>query len=483
MFNLSLEYGKYRKYAKSSSCIVCGHAYYQEILFRNNELLELISSWSTEIQFVTGIEQLNGSYLIVRNNGNQILAAVDRLRSIPIFYGQKGSDFFLSDSAEWVRNQIEDSEFDLIAKEEFLFTGYVTGSDTLYPNVKQLQAGEVLIFSNELNHVKLQKIMYFQSHHEYDNKISKLELINNYRQTLVHIFKRLIEIADGRTLIIPLSGGYDSRLIVLMLKLLKYDNVLTFSYGAFKNYESIISNKIAKKLKMHWEFIPYTHSKWFRWFNSAERKEYWKFAGNYCSVVHDQDWPAVWELKIKGLIKPDSIFVPGHSADLLAGNRSRYYMNRKLYTNKTPNRKLTLNKILRFHYCLRNLKEIDEKLRQKFEKRILLTLGDVRRFPDNASSFEYWDMVERQAKFIINSLRVYEFWGYEWQIPFWDLEYIQFWERVPLAYKVNENLHTSFIDKLYLELTGEENIELNTLKNGFIMRHLNYITLLLQRIY
>ena len=43
---------------------------------------------------------------------------------------------------------------------------------------------------------------------------------------------------------------------------------------------------------------------------------------------------------------------------------------------------------------------------------------------------------ERQAKFIVNSVRVYEFFGYAWRIPLWDRELIDFFLKVPLKYRM-----------------------------------------------
>jgi asparagine synthase (glutamine-hydrolysing) len=46
------------------------------------------------------------------------------------------------------------------------------------------------------------------------------------------------------------------------------------------------------------------------------------------------------------------------------------------------------------------------------------------------SACDSWDWQERQAKKIVNSVRVYEFWGYSWRIPLWDAEMMDWWERV-----------------------------------------------------
>jgi asparagine synthase (glutamine-hydrolysing) len=85
---------------------------------------------------------------------------------------------------------------------------------------------------------------------------TRRDLLPRLDKILIGIFERLIRRAQGRTIAVPLSGGYDSRLIVLMLKRLGYRNLLAFSYGLLKDEESCISRAMARSLDIQWQFIP-----------------------------------------------------------------------------------------------------------------------------------------------------------------------------------------------------------------------------------
>ena len=61
------------------------------------------------------------------------------------------------------------------------------------------------------------------------------------------------------------------------------------------------------------------------------------------------------------------------------------------------------------------------------------------------SAWERWEWQERQAKFMCNSVRVYEFWGFDWRLPFWDAEAIGFWERMPLGFRARNRLHRAYV--------------------------------------
>src|SRR5699024_5693716 len=63
--------------------------------------------------------------------------------------------------------------------------------------------------------------------------------------------------------------------------------------------------------------------------------------------------------------------------------------------------------------------------------------------------FEDWILRERQAKFIVNSACVYDFFGYEYRMPLWDTRLLEFFRQVPLElknfkYLYDEVLRSSF---------------------------------------
>lgn len=52
---------------------------------------------------------------------------------------------------------------------------------------------------------------------------------------------------------------------------------------------------------------------------------------------------------------------------------------------------------------------------------------------------ECFDWQERQAKFIMHSLRVYEFFGYGWRTPWWDNDLTAFWQDMDVSAKLNRS--------------------------------------------
>ncbi|MDP8218259.1 MAG: asparagine synthetase B family protein [Candidatus Theseobacter exili] len=404
--------------------------------------------------FVNLIKILNGFFaIIVERKDGAIWAAVDRMRSIPLFFGHKGNQGFFSDEAQWVIDQICVPELKSpSACTDFLFSGYVTGNRTLYPSLKQLEAGNVLALIPDEKNLKIELLEYYSFLHGDYSTETPNDLLEEQDRVVVGVFERLARAAGGSQKIVPLSRGLDSRLVVMMLKRLGFKNVLCFSYGVPGNREAEISKKVAKELGFHWEFVPYTPELWGQYYHSNLRKPYFSFAHGLSSLPHIQDWPAVAELKKHGIAENGAMFVPGHSGDFLAGS----HLGPDFFSNKTFSLDQVIEAIFEKHFVLhheKNLSKLPSPLEPNLfgiKKRIRSQLKaiPIETPADGASAFEYWDWKERQAKFIVNSVRVYEYYGFSWWLPLWDREMLRFWQKVPLGLREDQWLYKEYVTRV-----------------------------------
>ena len=404
-------------------------------------------------EFCQKLNKLNGFYALVRQEDNCLFAAVDHIRSIPLFYGKNDVHFYISDDAEWVRQQVGDQEMDQLAREEFQLAGYVTGRDTLFPNVKQLQAGELLIAKEGNDDVDIKTHRYYRFLHNEPDSYNEEVLGEQLDQVAVDSIKRLIDYADGRQIVVPLSGGYDSRLIVTLLKRLEYDNILTFTYGVPGNKESVYSKKIADALGLEWHFVEYSNELWRNAWQTEERWQYQKWASGWASIAHVQDWLAVKLMKEEGVIDPDCVFVPGHSGDFVAGS----HIPQKAFTQTSFSMGAVSDSLFADHYTLAPIKFVT-KNNGFWKSRVESLLSDfvVSEAWQYADAYESWDWQERQAKFICNSVRVYEFFGYDWWMPLWDAEFMRFWEDVPLELRKRRHLGVVYVQREFSKLHNQE---------------------------
>jgi len=396
-------------------------------------------------QFKCALKELNGNFAVIVKYDGWLLAAVDHIRSIPLFYGKADNKFFLSDDAAWIRRETKCEQRDTLACAEFLLSSYVTGRDTLFASVKQIQAGEMIVVENNRSGEGITAHRYYRFlRGDYLSRTQK-EFLEHFDVVFKRAIRRLITSAKGRTLVVPLSGGYDSRIIVLLLLRLGYDNIVAFSYGLSGNREASISKQIAETLGLRWEFIPYSRSQWRNWFHSSERKAYYCYADGLSSLPHLQDWPAVKVLRQDRLIPEDSVFVPGHTGDFIGGG----HVPQRLYNGAKHTVDAGVLAVLQKHFALNSIRALDIEVQSELERRIRNIIGEVPpETPDRAiNAYESWEWQERQAKFIVNSCRVYEFWRYEWRMPLWDQEITGFWERVPVRYRAGKTLYNTYVDQ------------------------------------
>lgn len=75
---------------------------------------------------------------------------------------------------------------------------------------------------------------------------------------------------------------------------------------------------------------------------------------------------------------------------------------------------------------------------------------------DYARCFMEFGWQERQAKFIGNSVRVYEFFGYDWWMPLWDKGFVEFWEGVPLALRKEREWYKEYVGNQFDSLAGKK---------------------------
>ncbi|GAA3904739.1 hypothetical protein GCM10022228_13680 [Halomonas cibimaris] len=397
--------------------------------------------------FSQALTELNGFYAVVQQQPGKLFAAVDHIRSIPLFYGQRDATVFLSDEAEWVRQQVGDEVMDDLAREEFQLTGYVTGPDTLFPNVKQLQAGECLMITEHSNAPTVETQRYYRFLHTEPQDYDKALLEDQLDRIAVASIQRLIDHADGRQIVVPLSGGYDSRLIVSLLKRLGYENILTFTYGVPGNKESRYSKRVADALGLRWHFVEYSNELWRQAWESEARWQYQKWGSGWTSVAVVQDWLAVKIMKEKSVIDSDAVFVPGHGG-FVAGS----HIPDAAFTGEALDLDDVCHALFQGHYNLApadlfttQVSSWKTRIKEKAEATEIKTAWQY------ADAYEKWEWQERQAKFICNSVRVYEFFGYDWWMPLWDKEFVDFWQDVPLALRKHKAWCIGYIKKSYNE--------------------------------
>ncbi len=376
---------------------------------------------------------LSGEFAWVRAEPGREAAAVDAIRSLPLFYGRDAEGrLCLSDDVRWVAAAVDARLDDPAAVAEFMLQGLTTGPTTLASAVRQVQAGEVVSWDGGAASARRHFRYGLGEPLEGDEEALAEAAVAH----LERAFGRLLEEVRGRPVVVPLSGGMDSRMIAAMLAAGGRTDALCFTYGR-RGFEWRASRRVARALGLRWAAVPYSSRGWSRWARTEAFQRYRRFAGGLAAIEHEQDWPAVRALLRRGYLPPDAVVVPGHAGDFLGGSHlpplpdpiegdpvawiwRRYY-------DEWPTDALTPG--------------ITEELHARIAERVAGAEG--------VGAFTTFGWQERQAKVIAAAVRVYEFHGLDWRLPFWnDAGLLDFWGCVPIELRRGRRLYRRVFRRL-----------------------------------
>ena len=388
------------------------------------------------------IERRDGHFSAFLENDTYCLAIVDIVRSYPIFYTQTQGETHGSNSARDLFKQMKNPSIDDLSVGEFRRAGYVTGRETIYKDLFQVLPGEALFFEKITK--ELSRIRYFTYLPKEPTEFDENDAIGKLDPLLNRVFKKVLTQAAGRPIWLPLSGGWDSRLILCKLHELGYDNLYSYSYGPKGNYEALAAEKIAKKLNIPWYNQTSAGRRGHRLFRANVRKEYWAFADGLSSIPWMDSFESLLILRKKKLIQDNATIINGHSGDFVSGG---HIVESIIQDNSTVND--VLDYIISKHYTLWDHMEGYDYLpsiREKILDLIHLNVEDNCSPYQLAAKYELWEWQERQCKHIVNAQRLYDFLGYDWSLPLWEKEFVDFWRYVPLRFRHGQRLFEKYLN-------------------------------------
>jgi asparagine synthase (glutamine-hydrolysing) len=383
-----------------------------------------------------------GSYALLFNNEKHRWAATDPARSIPLFWRDtpSGAAFTgrlsVADPGFEPRQPWWDGQW--LSQVE-----YLPGNLTLDQRYQQLGAGQLAWQPQGGPQEVLTYFNYTRLKEEEEAHRSETEWKDQLKTILEQIISRLIISAAGRPLVVLLSGGYDSRLLLALLRQAGYPALYALTYGQAGAYEHQRAQATARQLGVPWVFVPYGPEV-FQSFFSETWRAYADYASNLSVLPQDQDFFALAQARAQGLIPPDALLLPGYCADVQAGSYlpGRYF--------QWPGR---LKAGALAHYIAYRL---NAGLRRN-ERQMLWPHLPLQAYPQPEAliaDLEAWFIRERMAKYVVNGVRASEFWGYGWRLPFWDPAFLAFWQQPPNVLRQHMKLYRHTLAETYFQPMG-----------------------------
>ncbi|MDP6781710.1 MAG: asparagine synthase C-terminal domain-containing protein [Alphaproteobacteria bacterium] len=390
---------------------------------------------------------LDGHFSLVAARGDEALAAVDRISSIPLSYGFDGTAWRVDGNARRLAAGLGATTINPGAALALAMSGATIGRATLFNGIETLGAGEAVLFAPGQEPRRQRLSLYMP---EPDEAVSADDpaLRRRLADVTMAIFEKMVASLEGRAVAVPLSAGLDSRLVACAMKELGVENVTCFSYGRRGNFEAEGARRVAAKLGYEWIFVEHTPRQQAATFASEECRAFEAFADPLNAIPFHQDFFAVGRLKEKEKIPQEAVIVNGQTGDYIAGNHippslcavpgdSPGDLSEEArwarITDALMDKHYDLWKTLR---TPQNAARISRMLRGEME-----TEGGGLGAPENDFAlYEMSEFLNRQVKYVVAGQRSYEWHGYDWRLPLWDNNFLDFWKAAPLAAKAGRRL-------------------------------------------
>ena len=390
---------------------------------------------------------LDGHFALVAARGDTVFAAVDRIASIPVFYGLDGAAWRVDGNARRLAAELGATRVNPEAALALAMSGTTIGPATLLDGIEALGAGEAVLFAPGREPQRQRAYLYMPCPDE-SSSVDDPGLRRRLADVTMEIFGKMVASLDGHMVAVPLSAGLDSRLVVSALKELGAKNVTCFSYGRRGNFEAEGARRVAAKLGYDWIFVEHTPRQQAATFASEECRAFEAFADPLNAIPFHQDFFAVGRLKAEGKISDEAVIVNGQSGDYIAGNHippplctmtgdmtgdSSEEVRWARITDALLDKHYDLWKALR---TPGNEARISRLLHEEME-----TVGGGLGKPENDFAlYEMSEFLNRQVKYVVAGQRSYEWHGYDWRLPLWDNDFLDFWTAAPLAAKAGRRL-------------------------------------------
>ena len=421
---------------------VKGFLVFESKVLRDNTFAEFVAFVGNE-KIAKICKKADGHFAIVINDENGVSIIADHMRSFPLFI-VKGEEYLVTDTIG--KDVIAVSEFDNIQKKVYENALFTLEEKTLFKNIQQVPAGVICKVSK--NGVEYSNYWQF----EYaDKQIGDVnEAVSVISDGYDRLFKTCKELVGNKTVVIPLSGGYDSRLVLngLLKNGVSKEKIITFTYGRTGYEDGVLSKQIADAVGVKHYFVDYCTTEAKSFFE----KEYPKFslyAGMTVSVPCVQEWYAVNQLKLQGVIDENCIFMPGYGG-VLPGHYVRQFM---LEENGNDKNKISehIKNTLLLNGARPNENDVRELQEVFISSKYFKGSTDI----NYIEGYESLIYSEEQAKFILNAARDYELVGCQWITPFFFKEQYEVWGKIDNKLRWCNNAYFKCMETYFLPVLGE----------------------------
>lgn len=376
------------------------------------------------------VKRQNGFFRFALWNNCFFFAAVDQVASKNILYKKENKKLYI------YFNTPKEKQFNSTALRDILYSGYTLKNETIFTNIKSLLPGECIYLDN--NKKKIVHFKWNDFNPKYKANILKKP---NFEKLITDLFNNIKLKNLNKKFLIPLSAGFDSRLVVSLMKNIDA-NFETFTYGFTRQRDFRIADELCKKLevKNHKIVMNKQNSQIYK------QKNFQKFLNykNYGIAANNFGDFGPLSILSKQLSKNEYMIINGQSGDFLTGG----HLPINIISKKNSIEK---NKILLFNFILEKHYSLWNNCREDYRANYLNRINNCyfkfsKNYKDLLRAYEIYEFENRQSKWVIGQQKVYDFLGYSWELPLWKTSIMKFFEKnLILKEKINQKYYKSFL--------------------------------------
>ncbi|OKL50228.1 asparagine synthetase B family protein [Boudabousia marimammalium] len=395
----------------------------------------------------SSVLHLRSHYALAEVKPKEVQLVTDQIRSFPLYYAVTEDTVAVSDAPYWIANQlslpIAEDRYQLVAE-----TGFTWPDQTFYRGLNQVLPGTRLTISLDSGAVK-ETTLHQPLFSDTRDDIDETEFVSQLNSALDTTMERAIAACGDSKILVPLSGGLDSRLIVTWLARHAVPNVLCFTYGRRESKEISISEQIAKNLGLDWTAVYLDDEAVKAAWLDPDTADFLKYCAAGASLPHVQDWYALRRLKEQGLASEGDVVFPGHT---IVDN----FHNHEMLEHLPVEIREVITVVESKHFVMKPSVETGAG-RANFRLHVGRFLQD-QNYDGSGNSLqrciEGLNVLTRQTMYINNSMRAYEFFGLRWAIPMLDREFTDIWCSAPLDLTITRRVYGDWIQNSYQSQTG-----------------------------
>jgi len=395
------------------------------------------------------LRTLDGSFALAVETLAWTLVATDRVGSMPLIWTRRDGRVYVTQDGRALERELSlgPSDIDPAGAGSIALAGYTIGADTLYQGVHRLLPGQYLMLDGKQDAAAA----YHQWRPWQPADAEPDELVEQLSRLHERIIDKLVKSAGGRPILVPLSAGLDSRMILSGLVAAGYRKLRAFTYGLPGNREALLAKRIAERLGVDWSFHAYSQAALRGAVASAAHQSYEAYADSLTGIHFPQDYFALTALIEDRSAGPDTIVVNGQTGDFITGNHILPPLTEPAL-DATPASRMdriletALNKHFKMWRALQTAEFLDP-IRRRLRQDVAVAGGLPASALGDHGVYEYSEFVNRQSKYVIHGQRCYEFLGLDWRLPLWDRDYLDFWGAAPLAAKRGQKLYRAVLER------------------------------------